>query len=111
MAYWRGTTTPLLASGAPNSGDTWISQVGLRERHDTVEGVAFSDKAGTLHVDQSNDGQNWDLDTSISVSASTGKDFNVTLVAPYWRLRFVNTTGTDQTVLRIGASTQAGGDS
>jgi hypothetical protein len=104
MAYWRGSTATLGNAGV------WTSQVGLRERHDTVQGVAFADQAGTLHVEQSTDGVNWDFDTSIAVVASTGKDFNVTLVAPYWRLRYVN-SATPQGTFRIAASTQAGGDS
>jgi hypothetical protein len=111
MAYWRGSTSPLLLSGSPNSADTWTSQVGLRERHDTVLGSIKTDQAGTLHVEQSLDGVNWDFDTTVAVVANTGAQFNVTLVAPYWRLRMVNTAGSNQTFLRIAASTQAGGDS
>lgn len=105
MAYFRGSTSPL------KKETEWVSQIGLRERHDSVEGLVYADKAGTLFVEQSGDGTNWDLSESISITASTGKSFNVTLVAPFWRIRFKNTTNEDQGVLRISASTQAGGDS
>ena len=104
MAYFRGTVTPLAKNAS------WTSQVGLRERHDTLDGIVFADQSGTLHVEQSADGTNWDLDTTTAVSASTGASFTVRLFAPYWRLRYVN-GGSDQSVFRVEASTQAGGDS
>lgn len=105
MAYWRGSEAPL------EKEKEWVSQVGMRERHDTLEGIVFADQAGKVFIDQSGDGKNWDFTEEVAVVASTGKSFNVALVASYWRLRFKNTAGTNQTVFRISASTQAGGDS
>lgn len=104
MAYWRGSTTPLAKE------ITWTSQVGLRERHDTVMGAVFANKAGELFVEQSADGENWDISEKISVEASKTKTINVSLLLPYWRLRFVNGSEAN-TTFRISASTQAGGDS
>lgn len=105
MAYWRGSETPL------EKEKEWISQVGLRERHDTIVGGVFADKAGTLFLEQSSDSKNWDVSASYSITASTGDGFSENLVLPYWRIRFKNTTNENQTVLRISVSTQAGGDS
>lgn len=105
MAYWRGSEVPLVKE------TEWVSQVGMRERHDTLQGIVFADQAGEVFVDQSGDGKNWDFTEKVSVEASKGKNFNVILVAPYWRLRFKNTAGSNQTAFRISASTQAGGDS
>ncbi len=104
MAYWRGNTTVL------TKNSTWTSQVGMRERHDTIEGTVFSDVAGTVNVEQSSDGTNWDFNSTTAVTANTGASFSVKLVAPFWRLRYVN-GGTDQATFRIQATTQGGGDS
>lgn len=105
MAYWRGSEVPL------EKEKEWVSQVGMRERHDTLEGIVFADQAGKVFIDQSGDGKNWDYTEEVSFEASKGKSFNVAMVAPYWRLRVKNTAVTNQTVLRISANTQAGGDS
>lgn len=104
MAYWRGSTTPLKASA------TWTSQVGMRERHDTINGTVASDVAGTLHIQQSTDGTNWDVDATYSITGGDGKGFTELLVAPYWRIYYVN-GGADQGYFRISATTQSGGDS
>lgn len=104
MAYWRGSETPLAKESE------WISQVGMRERHDTVTGSAFADKAGELFVEQSADGKNWDISEKLTVEASKTKTINVALLLPYWRLRF-KSGGEAQGAFRISANTQAGGDS
>ena len=105
MANFRGSETAL------KKETEWTSQVGLRERHDTLQGIVFADKVGKIFIDQSGDGKNWDFSEEIVTVASTGKNFNVALVAPYWRIRYKNTTNEDQVAFRISASTQAGGDS
>lgn len=76
--------------------------------YDTITGTVFASSAGTLNVEQSSDGVNWDKNDSTAVSASTGTSFNVTIVAPYWRLRYVN-SATPQTVFRLHARAQAAG--
>lgn len=112
MANFVGTSEPL-------AQDTeWISPTRLRERHDTVTGSVYSDLAGELYVEQSMDGtfdnegsDEVDHSTKITVSASTGKEINVILYAPYWRVRYVNPDVDDQSVFRLQVTTQAGGDS
>lgn len=104
MAYFTGSTTAL-------AGDAiWTGNTRLRERHDTVQGSVKADQSGTLHVEQSPDGTNWDFDTTVAVTANTGAVFSVRLDTPYWRLRYVNGS-TPQTSFRLQATTQAGGDS
>lgn len=104
MAYFVGSVAAL------GGNATWTSPVRFRDRHDTVAGTVFSDQAGTLNVEQSPDGTHWDFDETVTVTASTGASFSKTLVAPYWRLRYVNGSAAQGT-FRIQATTQAGGDS
>jgi hypothetical protein len=111
---YSGTTTPL-AGAATFTGITRMTN-----RDDNVVGTVFSDQAGTLHVEQSNDPKAadpltsasaaWDIDTTTAVVASTGGTFTVALVAPYWRIRYVN-GATPQTVIRLHAKTASSGDS
>lgn len=97
MARWVGTTEVL------GNAEEYTSEAVLRDRHQRVEGTVFADQIGTLHVEQSIDGTNWDLDNSNSIVADTGEVVQVDLVAPYWRLRYVN-GATPQTEFRLGAS-------
>lgn len=104
MAYWRGSETPLAKE------TEWISQVGMRDRHDTVAGAVFTDKAGELFVEQSADGKNWDISEKLTVEASKTKTINTILLWPYWRLRF-KSGAEAQGAFRLSANTQASGDS
>lgn len=105
MAYFRGTEPETtLAKNAE-----WTSQTALRERHDTVEGSVYSEAEGTLYIEQSLDGSNWDVSTEHTIAGEEGKGFIEQLVDPYWRLRFKAKEETKE--LRIGASTQGSGDS
>jgi hypothetical protein len=72
--------------------------------------LVFADEAGSLNIEQSADGTNWDLTETISVVADTGQGFKKDIYAPYVRLRYVN-GGSDQTVFRIAARFSSAGDS
>jgi hypothetical protein len=111
VAYWVGTTDAI------DGDEVWTSGTKLRERHDTVQGVAYSDVDGVLKVQQSidgtfdNDGSGApDWEESVTITGGTGAEFNFVLVAPFWRLVYTNGAD-DQTKFRIGAMTEAGGDS
>lgn len=104
MAYFVGSTAAL------DADNTWTSPTKLRERHDSVQGTVFADQGGSLYIEQSPDGTNWDVSAEYTIAASDGKGFSENLVAPFWRIRFVNGS-TPQTTFRITATTQAGGDS
>jgi len=88
------TTTPLGASG------TYISSSFNTTGFSRITGGVFTDQAGTLQVQQSPDGTNWDVVSSFSVSANAGTGFSVELVCPYVRLYYVN-GATAQTVFRL----------
>lgn len=104
MGY-LSTETPLGAT------TTYTSSVGMRGTFDTVKGFVFSDTAGTIHIDQGTRDSTgtifWDVDSSYPVLASDGTGFSEDLVAPLWRIRFIQ-AGT-QTAFRLHASAVAVG--
>lgn len=89
---------------------TWTSRQKNADKFDSITGTIFSDQAGALHVEQSPDGTNWDVDDNIAVAATTGVKVSIALVAPFVRLRFVATT-TQPTVFRCSTKLSASGDS
>jgi hypothetical protein len=106
-----GTTTPVKKS-SDTAHKTWTSEGHNVDRLDNISGIVYADQAGTLSVQQSADGgANWDLNKDISVTANTGVGFSEVLVGSNVRLKFTNTTDTDQTTLRISARGTSAGDS
>lgn len=105
MSRFTQTSDILEADGEWNSG------VQVRDRYDTIAGAVYADGGtGTIFIEQSADGSNWDISTSYTVAADDGKGFSESLLLPYWRIRYVN-DGDDQTAFRISANTQGAGDS
>lgn len=101
MARFNGTKTPLGAAGT-------VSLDMQAGREDYVVGMVFSDQAGTLYIEQSMDGTNWDISTSYVVVASDGKGFKEDVFAPYVRVRFVN-GATPQGAFRMTARFSSSG--
>lgn len=97
------------ASG--EEGHELILGPGQTDRAQKIGGSVYSEKAGEILVEQSFDGVNWDISTKISVSAKTGTKIFEDIVAPVWRLVFINTTNEKIKHLRIFArSWITGGD-
>jgi len=67
-----------------------------------ISGSVFADQAGTLYVEQSPNGSNWDVSESVAVSAGVGAKFTYEIVCPYARIRYVN-GATGQTTFRLYA--------
>lgn len=67
---------------------------------DKIVGSVFADQTGTLDVYQSYNGTDWDVQSSITVSASTPTGFNISVVAPYAQLVYTN-GATAQTTFRL----------
>jgi hypothetical protein len=99
------TTTAIEDSG------TWDSGAKGVDRIDTLAGYVNTDQAGTLKVEQTFDGENWDVSESFSVVANTTKTFTVTLIASQVRITFENTGGSDQGHIRLYARGTSAGDS
>ena len=109
MPRYASSNTPLAATGAPNSGDTWtaILETGAA---DNVVGAVFADQAGTLYIEQSIDGgTNWDISSSYAITANDGKGFSEPIYCPLARIRFVNTAASAQTAFRIAAKLSSAG--
>lgn len=100
---YDGSTAPLLA----NAVFTGISR--KSDRSDYITGMVFSDQSGSLAVQQSIDGVNWDISTTHAVTGGTGLPFSDPVYGPYWRLRYTN-GGTNQTTFRLGAHNSAAGN-
>jgi hypothetical protein len=90
------TTTPLAA----NASYTSVSEDRGLNNQRTVIAHAFADQPGTLYIEQSADGTNWDIVESISVPANTGTALVTTVKSRYVRFRYVN-GATAQTVFRF----------
>lgn len=99
MTSTVSTVAPLPANGDYTSSSIPATGAGAVE----ITGTVFADQAGTLNVQQSFDNENWDAESTFSVVANTGQGFNVTLLAPYFRLLYVNGAEA-QTVFRLYAN-------
>lgn len=88
------TTTPLAA------GATWTSTSINVQGFGRITGSCYSDQPGTLYVEQSPDGVNWDVQSTFSYSTGSLLGFSVEVVCPYARIRYVN-GATSQSVFRL----------
>lgn len=94
MASLISTTTPLAANG------TFDSTVQSLSRAVAITGSVFADEPGTVEIQQSGDGVNWDVTTSYTVQANTGVAINVDVVSQFFQVIYTNGS-TDQTVFRL----------
>ncbi len=104
MAGFLSTTNTLAAGASITLGPKQT------DRHDNLVGTVFSDQGGTLFIEQSPEGINWDVSRSIAVAGGTGQGFSEGLYAPFVRLRYVN-GATAQTVFRLYSRFGSAGDS
>ena len=88
-------TTTALGAGATYTGDS--VEV---DKYTRLCGTVIADQDGTIYIDQSPDGTNWDYTSSFNFTANDGLAFSVEVVCPYARMRVTNTSSSDQTYLR-----------
>lgn len=91
------TTTPL------EIGDTYVSATVSIPRAISITGSVFADQDGTLFVEQSGDGTDFDVSSTFEIAANEGSGFDIPLLSPFFRIRFANTSGSAQTEFRIFA--------
>ena len=99
---WAGNTQPLAGNAE------WASNAIITGTADFITGLAFSDQSGSLRIEQSADGTNWDYSTTVAVTGGTGAKFKEDIVAPFVRVRYIN-GATPQTVFRISARVASSG--
>lgn len=87
-------TTPLLAN------ETIESDPIKADRWSRITGSVKADQNGTLIIEQSPDGVNWDVQDTFTITANNGIGFSVEVVCPYVRVRYINGS-TDQTEFRL----------
>jgi tagatose-1,6-bisphosphate aldolase non-catalytic subunit AgaZ/GatZ len=98
-----GTETPWPAGQTTAT----ISSLAVGEA-DTIAGAVFSDQPGTLFVEQSGEGTNWDVSSSFTVIATQGVGFKVDALLAYARVRFVP-TATNPSAFRLFVRTLSAG--
>jgi len=95
------TTTPLAAGGTWTSSSYDTAATSSSSKYLRI--TCYSDVDGTIYVDYSPDGTNWDAIESIAYTGGTTPAIDpIRLKGRYVRVRYVNGT-TDQTVFRLYA--------
>jgi len=112
-----------------NGTDTFTSDYLRTDTRDYITGSVFSSEAGSFFVEQSPDGVNWNATTSgavrnftannvsggtlnagYSITANVSRGFYEQIILPFWRIRFVRTSGTGTpTSFQIHARTSNAG--
>ena len=88
------TSTPLPASA------TYTGSSVETTTYTKLVGIVYSDQDGTLYIEQSIDGTNWDYADSASVTGGNAQPVDYIVRAKYVRARYVNGS-TDQTIFRL----------
>ena len=97
MLALNSTTTPLNA-GATFTG-TGQDVLGCP----SVVVAVLTDKDGSLYVDFSADNTNWDSSLTFTVTASLNEVHRISVSRRYVRVRFTNTSASNQTYIRLQA--------
>lgn len=92
----NNSSTSILTAGATYTGTGEDVSA-----YPSVVVAVKTDKAGTLYMEFSPDNTNWDSSLSFSVAAATNEVHRLTTTRKYYRCRFTNTAGTDQTYFRL----------
>jgi hypothetical protein len=103
-----GTEAPLGSAGTWNSAvNSYPGYPVLTNFEQAITGSVKSDQSGSCIVEQSGNGTDWDVSTTITVTGGTTSNINVAIIHPYLRIRYVN-GGTAQGYLRLYARLATG---
>lgn len=91
----NSTSTPL------NSGNTFTGTATDALQYPSVVVACYTDQAGSLYVDFSVDGTNWDSTLTYQVAATTNEVHRIVVTRRYFRVRFTNSSASNQTYLRL----------
>lgn len=95
LSTLNSTITPL--SGVT----TWTGTSEECYMYNSVITSVKTDQAGTLYMEFSTDGSNWDSSLTFSVAAGTNEVHRLTTSKRYFRARFSNISVSDQTYIRL----------
>lgn len=88
------------------AGNSWLDRLWLWGREsDSVLVAVLTDQDGTLYMEQSPDGVNWDSSLSYDVYANVNEVHRLTVTRQYYRTRFTNTSSSTQTFFRLQTMT------
>ncbi len=90
------STITVLGNGATYTGSA-VHVAG----YGVIVGTVTANTAGTLYIDQSSNGTNYDVVSTIPYTAADTLGFSVEVVAPTARMRFTNSAGAAQTTFRL----------
>jgi len=97
-----GTVSTLNSTSTPlSAGATFTGIAEMVVGYPSVVLACKTDQNGTLYLDFSNDSTNWDSTLSYSASAGVNEVHRVTITRMYYRVRYTNTSGSNQTYLRL----------
>lgn len=98
------------STSALNSSATFTGTSTEVRQYPSVIVSVLTDQDGTLYIEFSPDGTNWDSSLSFSVAASTNETHRLSVTRRYFRARFTNTSASNQTYFRLqsllGSQTQ-----
>jgi hypothetical protein len=98
------TSTLNSTSTLLNAGATFTGTSENVSQFNSVVIAAKTDKDGSMYIDFSNDGTNWDSVLTFNVTASANEVHRITITRKYFRVRFTNTSASNQTYLRLQTS-------
>lgn len=91
----NSTATPL------NAGATFTGTAVDVSAYPSITLAARTDQAGLMIVEFSTDNSNWDSALGYSVAANTNEVHRVVITRRYFRIKFTNTSASNQTFLRL----------
>lgn len=97
-----GRVIPELSSVTPlNSASSFIGAARDVSAHPSIVVSCKTDQNGILYVEFSIDGINWDSSLSYAVTANLNEPHRLTVTKKYARVRFVNSSSSNQTYFRL----------
>ena len=89
------------STSALNSSDTFTGTGKDVSIFSSVVVACKTDQNGTLYIEFSTDNSNWDSSLSFSVVAGSNEVHRLTVTRRYFRVRFTNTSASNQTYFRL----------
>ena len=105
IGLWWTDSTANLAAGAVFTGTARDAGTATALNNSRFVGRTFSDQAGTLFIEQSRDGTVWRGPAGIAVAANEVREFNVTIITRFVRVRYLN-GATAQTAFELLSALQ-----